>query len=131
MTITLPLPPSTNNLYATVRGRRVLSAKATQYKRDVGMIILQSSHRLRLHERRYSDQDPFRLTAHIYFKTPRKRDLDGAIKILQDAIFEALGRDDRCVDELHIYRCIDKEQPRAVVSVEAIQQPPFVAVYVE
>jgi len=39
MKFSLPLPPSVNHLYATVRGRRVLSAEGRAYKRDVHLYI--------------------------------------------------------------------------------------------
>ncbi|MGZ8422941.1 MAG: hypothetical protein ACXW34_08705, partial [Nitrospira sp.] len=47
--LTLPVPPSVNHQYATVKGRRLLSAKGRAYKDLVGQQILvalaQSPHR--------------------------------------------------------------------------------------
>jgi crossover junction endodeoxyribonuclease RusA len=47
--LTLPIPPSVNHQYATVNGRRLLSAKGRAFKAFVGQQILvalaQSPHR--------------------------------------------------------------------------------------
>jgi crossover junction endodeoxyribonuclease RusA len=40
LTITLPIPPSINHQYATVNGRRILSAAGRRYKVEIGHRIL-------------------------------------------------------------------------------------------
>jgi hypothetical protein len=40
LTITLPVPPSINHQYATVNGRRILSAAGRRYKLEIGQQIL-------------------------------------------------------------------------------------------
>src|SRR5688500_13529518 len=42
--VTLPLPPSINNQYATVNGRRVLSADARRFKAEVSRIMTDMSY---------------------------------------------------------------------------------------
>ena len=100
----LPLPPSINQQYATVRGRRVLSKASRHYKREVGKAI----RRLRAEG---TIPDPLVATLRqgfvglfidFFFETPRRRDLDGGLKITQDAICDALGVNDNRVVDLHL-----------------------------
>ena len=128
----LPLPPSINQQYATVRGRRVLSKASRQYKRDVGKTIA----RLRV-----QGVIPDALVAALkvgfvglfidfFFETPRRRDLDGGLKITQDAICDALGVNDNRVVDVHLVKRIDPLRPRIEVELEAILDWQFDAEYV-
>jgi crossover junction endodeoxyribonuclease RusA len=129
---TLPLPPSINQQYATVRGRRVLSKASRHYKRDVGKAI----RRLRV-----QGVIPDSLVAALkegfiglfidfFFETPRRRDLDGGLKITQDAICDALGVNDNRVVDVHLVKRIDPLRPRIEVELEAILDWNFDAEYV-
>ena len=51
----------------------------------------------------------------FYFATPMKRDLDGGLKITQDAICEALGINDNRVVDIHLVKRIDPRNPRIEV----------------
>ncbi len=42
----LPYPPSVNNLYATYRGRRIISAKGRKFKSDVAALARKQSAKL-------------------------------------------------------------------------------------
>ena len=42
----------------------------------------------------------------FYFETPLRRDLDGGLKITQDAILEALGINDNRVVDIHLVKRI-------------------------
>jgi crossover junction endodeoxyribonuclease RusA len=114
LTITLPVPPSINHQYATVNGRRVLSASGRQYKTEVGQRILlalaRSAHRQALLESVRSRS--LALTLHFYFHAPLRRDLDGGLKITQDAIAEALGINDCHIVELHLFKALSTGLPR-------------------
>ena len=129
---TLPLPPSINQQYATVRGRRVLSKASRQYKRDVCKMI----GRLRV-----QGVIPDALVAALkegfvglfidfFFETPRRRDLDGGLKITQDAICDALGVNDNRVVDVHLVKRIDPLRPRIEVELEAILDWKFDAEYI-
>ena len=118
----LPLPPSINQQYATVNGRRVLSRASRRYKKDVGKAI----RRLR-RESEISDtlvatlRDGFvGLFIDFYFETPHRRDLDGGLKITQDAICDALGINDNRVVDVHLVKRIDPLRPHIEVELEAI-----------
>ena len=121
MRIVLPLPPSINHQYATVGDRRVLSKDAARFKRAVKQAVA------RLAGAALSEAEHERLrTGYLglyldfYFLTPLKRDLDGGLKITQDALCEALGLDDRKVVDIHLVKRIDPLHPRVEVELEAI-----------
>ncbi len=122
ITLNLPLPPSINQQYATVDGRRVLSQTSRLYKRDV-------IRRIQHLRRQGAIPDAFvaRLKAgylalfiDFYFPTPLRRDLDGGLKIAQDAICAGLGMDDRRVVDIHMVKRTDPTNPRIEVELEAL-----------
>jgi crossover junction endodeoxyribonuclease RusA len=58
----------------------------------------------------------------FYFATPMKRDLDGGLKITQDALCEALGVNDNRVVDIHLVKRIDPLHPRIEVQLETIPE---------
>ena len=112
--LTLPVPPSVNHQYATVNGRRLLSAKGRAYKDLVGQQILvalaQSSHRDTL--RQILRQANLSLSIHFFFPSALRRDTDGGLKIAQDALCDGLGLNDNRVVEIHLYKFQDRNNPR-------------------
>jgi crossover junction endodeoxyribonuclease RusA len=118
----LPLPPSINQQYATVKGRRILSRASRQYKKEVHKII----RRLRVEDVISDDlvralrEGYVGLFIDFYFETPRRRDLDGGLKIAQDAICDALGVNDNRVVDVHLVKRIDPLRPHIEVELEAI-----------
>src|SRR5436305_4499293 len=120
LALTLPLPPGVNNLYVTVNNRRVLSHEGREFK---------SATKSRLDEMRFSGTMPDQLLTALknnylslfidfYFATPMRRDLDGGLKITQDAICEALGINDNRVVDIHLVKRIDPVRPRIEVQLE-------------
>ena len=120
----LPLPPGVNNLYVSVNARRVLSREGRRFKAEV---------RARLDDMRAAGQLPDETLAALrsgylslfidfYFATPLKRDLDGGLKITQDALCEALGINDNRVVDIHIVKRIDPSKPRIHVQLETIKE---------
>src|SRR6478609_2499092 len=104
--LVLPLPPSINRQYATVGNRRVLTKDAREFKRELKTALI-----------------GFYFT--FYFETPKRRDLDGGLKIALDAICVPLGIDDRSVVDLHLIKQIDPLKPRLEVELEAIHDWSF------
>ena len=112
--LTLPVPPSVNHQYATVNGRRLLSAKGRAYKDLVGQQILvalaHSPYRGTL--RSMLRQANLALSINFFFASALRRDTDGGLKIAQDALCEGLGLNDNRVVEIHLYRFQDRNNPR-------------------
>lgn len=52
-------------------------------------------------EKKDSKQNHLALLLDFYFATPLRRDLDGGLKITQDALCEGLGLNDNRVVDIH------------------------------
>jgi len=118
--LVLPLPPSINHQYATVQGRRVLSRSGREFKTLVAEAVeswLDDHPRcdVALFQRHY-----LVLTITFYFTSALRRDLDGGLKIAQDALCEALGVNDNLVIEIHLSKRVDRHCPRIEVHLTAL-----------
>jgi crossover junction endodeoxyribonuclease RusA len=122
--LTLPLPPGINNQYATVNGRRILSADSRRFKEHVSGLVRHLRYSGQLPEPLISVMQSGYLSLFIdfYFPTPMKRDLDGGLKITQDALCEGLGVNDNRVVDIHLVKRIDPRNPRIEVQLETIPE---------
>ena len=122
--VVLPLPPSINHQYATVNGRRVLASPGRHYKtavaRHLHTILRQSSHRTEFLEQ--LETHTLSLSLRFHFKTALRRDLDGGLKIAQDAICQAIDLNDNRITEIHLHKDLDADRPRLECTL-AIQAP--------
>lgn len=127
----LPLPPSINQQYTRAGIRRVLSKEAKSFKKTVAGKM----HRLRVDE---IITDTFIAALNtgwigifmdMYFESPLKRDLDGGLKIAQDAILSSLGVNDNRVVDIHLVKRIDPLRPRVEIELEAIPEWEFSETY--
>ncbi len=125
VSLTLPVPPSVNHQYATVNGRRLLSSEGRAYKAHVGQLVwltlTQSAHRATLLPRLKTES--LALSIRFYFTSALRRDVDGGLKIAQDALCEGLGINDNRIVETHLYKDVDKANPRIEVALSAISHP--------
>jgi crossover junction endodeoxyribonuclease RusA len=60
------------------------------------------------------------LSITFYFATALRRDLDGGLKIAQDALCEALGTNDNLVVDIHLSKRVDRSNPRIAVRLTAL-----------
>lgn len=129
--LVLPLPPGVNNQYATVGKRRVLSAEARAFTRDVGKAIsaLRTQGRIAPATERSLATSLLGADLVFFFETPHRRDLDGGLKITLDALGRALGFDDRAIVDLHLTKRIDPLHPRVEVELETIADWEFDRTY--
>lgn len=85
------LPPSTNNLYMTIKGRRVKTAEARKWAKHVQAhmpkgLQLKSSAILAV-------SMDFHSPSWFYKNgSPRRRDVDNMLKATMDAVFEPLAK---------------------------------------
>jgi crossover junction endodeoxyribonuclease RusA len=120
LVLTLPLPPSINHQYATVHGRRVLSRAGREFKK---LVAEEVEHCLDKHPRvavTLFQHHYLALTIAFYFRSALRRDLDGGLKIAQDALCEALGVNDNLVIEIHLSKRVDRHSPRIEVHLTAL-----------
>jgi crossover junction endodeoxyribonuclease RusA len=130
--LTLPLPPSINEQYATVDGHRVSSQVARRFKQQVKATLrsLERQNILTEELRNQLRQGYLALFLDFYFTTPLKRDLDGGLKITQDALCEGLGLNDNRVVDIHLTKHIDPLHPHLYVELEALPDWQFDKEYI-
>ncbi len=117
LSFTLPVPPSINHQYATVRGRRLLSSAGRAYKAHVGQLVWLSLTKMADRAALLSrfQTGTLALSIRFYFTSALRRDVDGGLKIAQDALCEGLGVNDNRIVETHLYKHVDKTNPRIEV----------------
>ena len=130
--LTLPLPPSINEQYATIDGHRVSTLVARRFKRQVRDTLHALSQQGVLHDELHNQfrQSYLALFLDFYFATPLKRDLDGGLKITQDALCEALDLNDNRVVDIHLMKHIDPLHPHLYLELEAIPDWSFDEEYI-
>ena len=91
--ILLPLPPGVNNQYVSVGRRRVLSAPAKTFNRDVAKLIAaqRTSGQLSPVTEQALASSLLGIYLVYFFETPHRRDLDGGLKICLDALARTIG----------------------------------------
>jgi crossover junction endodeoxyribonuclease RusA len=123
LNLTLPLPPSINHQYATVQGRRVLSSAGRRFKLQIGHEVL-CAIAARRHGRSFMhtlNGQSLVLDLRFYFESGLRRDIDGGLKITQDAVCEALGINDNRIVEVILRKDTDRAAPRMELSLRIAQ----------
>jgi crossover junction endodeoxyribonuclease RusA len=130
--LTLPLPPSINEQYATVDGRRVSTAVARRFKQQVRETLRTLERQGTLQPELHSAfrQQYLALFLDFHFTSPHKRDLDGGLKIAQDALCESLGINDNRIVDIHLTKHIDPLHPHLYVELEALPDWQFDKEYI-
>lgn len=108
-----PLPPSTNNAYATVKGLRVKTKVAREFTERVGDLVVAAKT-----VAGGVPYPPFALHLGVWFPDEGRRDLSNTIKLLEDSLMKAIGSDDRHVHLLVVRRQgVDRFSPRVNVEL--------------
>ena len=104
---------STNRLYTTTNhGRKVKTVAAREIKQ---MIYQEASDQIK----RDPFTDPLKVEIKFFFGDARRRDIDN-IKGFIDALTGVLWEDDSLIHELHLFKAIDRENPRSEVTVKKL-----------
>lgn len=110
--LTLPYPPSANQIWRTDFGRKkVYTNKCAQdFKKEVKVICLQNKI------------EPFGKKRRLIFTMRVYRpkmigDLDNRIKLILDSLNKLAFYDDRQIVEIHAFRFEDKENPRVEIEI--------------
>ncbi len=114
LSLILPVPPSINHQYATVNGRRLLSVTGRSYKSLVSehVMVALSQAACRDTLLRSLQKSELILSIRFFFTSRLRRDVDGGLKIAQDAVCQGLGINDNRIIETHLYKHVDKSVPR-------------------
>lgn len=106
------MPLSTNHLYAHSGRMRFMTSKGKENKESI-------QWETRTQYRGVPLQGSIRLTVALYWGDKRKHDTDN-IKILLDAFTGILYEDDGQIEDLHIRKYYEKENPRVEISVASL-----------
>ena len=109
--LTLPYPPTANHLYATVRGRKILSKQGRQYKATCAALARAAGLQ--------PITGPVGVVLHAY-RPRRAGDLDNTLKAVLDSVKGIAWGDDSQIEEIHAHRYDDKDNPRVELSAAAI-----------
>lgn len=105
---TKPIP--INQKYGVVNGRNILSKKYRE-----------SKDALQWEAKGQWQGDPIdrkvAMNLLLYFGDKRQRDIDAYIKIILDALEGVCYTNDNQIYELHVFKQIDKANPRTVVQI--------------
>ena len=116
MILTLPWPPTTNNAYATVNGRRVKTRAARTYALEA-----ERTARAAHPHPPFTRADRLHVTIDLYPPDRRAFDIANREKLLIDAIAPALGFNDNQIDQLLIRRNPPTQLPHASISIHAVR----------
>jgi crossover junction endodeoxyribonuclease RusA len=114
--VRLPWPPSVNNYYAVVRGRKILSKRGREYKK-------QSKTELMIQRAARGVRSRLQVTIDAYPPDNRVRDIDNLIKPVCDALQDyGMFLNDAQIDDLRIRRLdLDKGRGHVWVRVSQIE----------
>jgi crossover junction endodeoxyribonuclease RusA len=108
-------PRSTQHIYRTRPGGGVYMTSEAKALKDEYAWLAKAQN---------ASKPPFteRLSVSIalFFKTKTKRDLDNFNKLILDALTGIVYEDDNQIDDLHIVRHHDPQQPRIVITVSPL-----------
>ena len=112
------MPRKSNSRRIVIRDNKPRSIKS----RDALHWMDAASLQLRAATQTRNHPGPVSITAHIYYRSERS---DLSDELLSDALERAdIIRNDRQIVEKHLYRHVDRDNPRVEVVVEAIKKPP-------
>ena len=117
LSFTVPGPPQPKERPRKGAGGRFYTPDSTRgYESSLRLYALQA---VRLGGWPLGTTEPVGVTLHVYFPDERRRDLDNAAKCL-DGANGIVWNDDSQIVEWHVYRHIDRKNPRLEVTVEIL-----------
>ena len=113
----VPGPPQPKERPRKGRGGRFYTPDATRsYERALRLYALAA---VRKSGWPMATRAPVVVTLRVFFPDKRRRDLDNAVKCL-DGANGVIWYDDAQIEELHVYRAVDRARPRLEVTVEIL-----------
>lgn len=115
ITLTLPFPPSSNNLYTVARGRKILSAAGRRYQTDVALLVWQAG-------KPRAPQGRLAVELEVYPPDRRRRDIANLEKVCVDSVkLAGCIEDDSLIDRLLITRREVVKGGKVVVRITAYE----------
>ena len=141
---TLPMPPTSNNIYTSCGNKRIKTTEARSWQnRAVKEIMRQSGLGI---QSAFDPERMYWLDLHFFFQAVinkgwnelykkgvksgqrkaenkwKKIDLGNRLKLLEDAVKNAVGVDDCATFVLHLTKDCDPENPRVVVEMYSMPE---------
>lgn len=120
----LPLPPSVNQAYkiGTIGGhsRIIASSELEAFKLEASVSLFKTARidwKAVERVRTARQKTALRAEIQVYFPTQWKRDLDGPLKFVIDAVFDYLKLNDNRLTKLNAEKLVDACQPRVELSL--------------
>lgn len=122
LALRLPIPPSVNDQYIIVNGRRHRSAELRRFRRQVQAYVEQQRLAEQLPASLRAKRDPsyLALYADFFFAVRQRRDVDSGLKALLDALCAPLGLNDNRVVDIHLTKRTTLSQPYTLVQLEPV-----------
>ena len=116
----LPIPPSVNDQYVIVKGRRHRSGELRRFRRQVQSYVEEQRLAERLPATLRAKRNPsyMALYADFFFGAQSRRDIDSGLKALLDALCAPLGLNDNRVVDIHLTKRVTRRQPYTLVQIE-------------
>lgn len=120
----LPIPPSVNDQYRIVDGRRHRSAALRRFRREVQAAVEEQRLAEQLPESLRARSNPSYLAvyADFFFGGRHRRDVDSGLKALLDALCAPLRINDNRVVDIHITKRVAERQPYTLVQLEPVAE---------
>jgi crossover junction endodeoxyribonuclease RusA len=121
LSFVVPGPPQPKERPRRGKGGRFYTPDATRgYEHALKTYALQAA---RLQGWPLATRERLAVTLRAFFPDRRTRDLDNTFKCL-DGANGVVWHDDEQIDELHVYRGVDRKNPRLEVTVEKVVDGP-------
>lgn len=117
LVITVPVPPSVNNYYAVVRGRKITSKAGREWQVAATEAVI-TTEKLR------QFVCPVKVAA-TWYRARKAGDLSNRIKPVEDILVKTgVLLDDSQIADLHWTRAEDKAKPRVEVTITPMESQP-------
>lgn len=105
-------PPGINEMYINVPGKgRALTSVARKWKRDIGNLVRSAA----VENYTFYQENNLHLKIIWFWPDIYRRDIDGPVKLVQDAVCEALMYNDKHVVKLSVTKIKDANERFAVL----------------
>lgn len=122
LTFRLPIPPSVNEQYTIVNGRRHRSMELRRFRKQVQAIVEEQQIATLLPASLRAKRKPSYLAVYAdFFFAPRnRRDVDSGLKALLDALCAPLEVNDNRVVDIHLTKRTTSGEPFTLVQLEPL-----------
>jgi crossover junction endodeoxyribonuclease RusA len=122
LTFKLPIPPSVNEQYTIVNGRRHRSMELRRFRKQVQAIVEEQQIATLLPASLRAKRKPSYLAVYAdFFFAPRnRRDVDSGLKALLDALCAPLEVNDNRVVDIHLTKRTTSGEPFTLVQLEPL-----------